>query len=472
MLTIAITYILLLFAIQRFTAKKDANETFFRGERNSPWYAVAFGMVGASVSGVSFVSVPGWITSTNFHYLQTCIGFIVGYLLVARVLLPVYYRNNLTSIYEYLEQRFSLSARRTGSAFFLLSKLMGAAVRLYIVCLILQQFVLSAYGFSFAQTALLVISIIYLYTRRGGIRTIVFTDCLQTFVMLACIFVILCVVTGRMGLDFGGTMHHVLSSPYARVFEWQDFSSSQHFLKQFFSGIFIVLVMTGLDQDMMQKNLTCRTLAESQRNMCCYGLLFLPVNLLFLVLGVLLHSYAQGMGIQATGDQLLPSLCLGGYLGHGAMLLFSLGIMAACMSSADSAMTSLTTSICVDICRRQEDNRLRRLMHPFVGLAMLGLVCFIYYIGSSSAIDTVYVLASYTYGPLLGLFAFGLFTKRQVRGRWLPFVCLAAIGITYALDRCSILYWHYKFGYELLMINGLLAMTGMFISSFGIQRRR
>ncbi len=462
-LIIAAGYFVLLFFVSRLVGR-DGNAAFYTGERRSPWWAVAFGMLGASLSGVSFVSVPGWVAASGMTYLQMCLGFIVGYLVVAFVLLPIYYRNNDTTIYGYLDRRFGLTAYRTGASFFLLSKLTGAAVRLYLVCLILQHVVLDTMGVPFGFTAFVVLLLIWLYTRRSGIRAVVWTDCLQTLVLLLSLIFLIYNVMQAMGLDAAEACQYIKQSPMSRMWVWNDFASRQHFVKQFLSGVFIVIVMTGLDQDMMQKNLTCRSLGQSQLNMSLYGMLYVPVNLLFLSFGILLYGYAETQGITAQGDQLLPTICASGTLGEIVFALFIVGVVAAAFSSADSAMTSLTTSLCVDIFQRPDDERLRKAAHPLVALAMYVVIMLVYIIGSSSVIDAVYMLASYTYGPLLGLFAFGITTKRRPRTRLIPLVCLGSMALTYGIERLGT-EMNYNFGYELLMINGMLTYACLYVLS-------
>ena len=470
-LTVAliVAYFLLLAGVARITARHSDNDTFFSARRRSPWWAVAFGMLGASLSGVTFVSVPGMVRASDMTYMQMCLGFIPGYAMVAFVLLPVYYRLGVTSIYTYLDRRFGLSAYRTGASFFLLSKLLGAAVRLYLVCLILQRIVFDALGCPFWLTALIILLLIWLYTHRGGIGTIVWTDCLQTIVLLTALVLIISALLRAEGWGIGTAVSLVRASGMSRIFEFSDWTSRQYFWKQFLSGAFIVVVMTGLDQDMMQKNLTCRTLHESQKNMIVNGLLYVPVNLLFLSLGVLMFLFAahHGITLPDSSDEVMPLLCAGGYLGQGALAFFTLGIVAAALSSADSALTALTTSTCVDLFNRPADERLRRCMHIVVSLIVLLVILAIKALNNTSVIDAVYTIASYTYGPLLGLFAFGLFVPKRVQPapRAIPFICVVAPLICYALSYLSSTYWHYHFSYELLLLNGALTALGLYLAS-------
>ena len=461
-------YFCLLFVISRITARRATNESFYRADRRSPWYMVAFGMVGASISGVTFVSVPGMVQQSQMAYLQVCLGFIVGYVIVAFMLLPLYYRLNLTSIYTYLGQRLGRQSYQTGAWFFLLSKMTGAALKFYVVCMIMQRFVFDGVGVPFWVNAVGMVMLIWLYTHRGGIKTLVVTDTLQTLCLLTALLLIIYKVVGTLDMTVGETVQAVASSPMSRVFVFDDWQSPHYFWKQFLSGIFIVIVMTGLDQDMMQKNLTCRTLREAQKDMCSYGMAFVPVNLLFLSLGVLLTM----LGIGGKGDELLTAY-VGTFLvgGNSVALipvLFTLGIVAASFSTADSALTSMTTSYCVDICQRPADERLRKRTHMVMCLLFVLFILLFRYINSTSLIDAIYTMVSYTYGPLLGLFAFGLFTRLKPRDGWVPYICVASPLLCYGVDVLAQSQWGYHFGYELLMINGMLTFIGLWISARGI----
>jgi Na+/proline symporter len=425
---------------------------------------VAFGMVGASISGVTFVSVPGMVQQSQMTYLQTCLGFVLGYVMVAFVLLPLYYRLNLTSIYAYLGTRFGRHSHKTGSCFFLLSKMAGASVRFYVVCIILQRFVFQPLGVPFAVTVVGLVLLIWLYTWQGGIKTLVWTDSLQTICLFAALLIIIYKVVDDMGLTFGGAVSAIQASPLSQVFVWDDWMSKQYFWKQFLSGAFIVVVMTGLDQDMMQKNLTCKTLRGAQKDMCTYGVAFLPANLLFLSLGVLLTMLGTG----AVSDELLPAYVEGAASLHPSPItlhLFTLGIVAASFSSADSALTSLTTIVCVDIVGRQDDERLRRRVHIGVCAVFVLFILLFKVLNSTSLIDAVYIIAGYTYGPLLGLFAFGLFTRLRPCDSWAPYICVASPLLCYGADALAQSLWNYHFGYELLMLNGLLTFLGLWISA-------
>ncbi|MDY3268645.1 MAG: sodium:solute symporter [Phocaeicola sp.] len=468
-----IIYFGILLLISRLTAKSHSdNDAFFRGNRQSPWYIVSFGMIGASLSGVTFVSVPGMVKSIDMTYMQTCMGFFVGYLIIAHVLLPIYYKLNLTSIYSYLGQRIGNSSYKTGASFFLLSKMLGAAARLYLVCIILQHYVFDAYNIPFAVTAVGTVLLIWLYTHKSGIRTIVWTDSLQTLCLLLALGLILFNVSETLNLSLSGIADTIRNSKESRIFVFDDWQSKQNFFKQFFSGIFITIVMTGLDQDMMQKNLSCRNLREAQKNMYCYGISFVPVNFLFLSLGILLMVAASQMNIAIPdkGDDLLPMFAAGGYLGYTVLVLFTIGIIAAAFSSADSALAALTTSFCIDILNtgkygEEKAVRIRKITH--LGICTVFVMCILAFeaIGSQSVIDTIYVLASYTYGPLLGLFCFGLFTKLKPNDKYVPAVAIASPVICYMIDYITFHATGYKFGYEMLMFNGLLTFSGLWLLS-------
>ena len=467
-LIIILAYFAILFGISRLTSKKADNSTFYRANRRAPWYMVAFGMIGASISGVTFVSVPGMVLTSQMTYLQMCLGFIVGYLVIAFVLLPLYYRLNVTTIYTYLGQRLGQRSYLTGASFFLLSKMTGAAVRFYVVCIILQQFVFSPAGIPFAVNVVVMVLLIWLYTRRGGIGTLVFTDSFQTLCLFTALILIILSVIDQMHLSVSEAITTIANSEMSRVFVFDDWMSPHNFWKQFLSGVFVAIVMTGLDQDMMQKNLTCKTLRDAQKDMCTYGMAFVPANLLFLALGILLAILAGGE-VTMKGDALLPTYIqscsdLSPLIAHLLPLFFAIGIVAASFSSADSALTSLTTCFCVDICRQPDNEALRKKMHVVMcGFFMLFILLF-RQLNSTSLIDAIYILASYTYGPLLGLFTFGLFTKRQPNDRLVPYICIASPLLCYALDIMVQHVWDYRFGYELLMLNGLLTFVGLYFT--------
>lgn len=463
LLTILLYFVVLTFYSRFVTGRKSSNETFFRGNRKSPWYMVAFGMVGASISGITFVSVPGMVMKSGMAYLQTCIGFIFGYIAVAFILLPIYYRLNLTTIYSFLRDRVGQSGYKTGASFFLLSKMTGAAARFYVVCILLNDYVIGPMcpsvdkALLFPVIIIAMVALIWLYTKSGGIKTLVWTDTLQTTCMFTALLLIIYNVVSYLGMDASEAASAVWNSP-------NGLSSVSFNFVSIISGMFIVIVMTGLDQDMMQKNLTCRSLRDAQKDMCTYGVAFVPANLLFMCLGMLLILLTSKMGMQlpASGDDLLPMFAATGILGTPVIVLFTIGIMAASFSSADSALTALTTTYCVDICERPSDERLRHRVH--VAMAIIFAVCILAFkaFNSTSLIDAIYIMCSYTYGPLLGLFAFALTSrKRPQKQSFIPYICIASPLICYALDTICTNYFSYHFGYELLMINGALTYLGL-----------
>ena len=479
-LLIIVAYFGLLLLIAWITGRKSSsNDAFFLGNRKSPWYIVAIGMVGSSLSGVTFVSVPGWVRQIDMTYMQTVLGFFFGYVLIANVLLPLYYKLRLTSIYTYLETRIGRRSYKTGASFFLLSKIIGAAARLYLVVLILQTYVFSTWNIPFGITVIVSILLVWLYTYRSGVKTIIWTDTLQALCLVGTLVVIIWQVKDRMGLDMTGMWQAVTDSPHFRMFEWNDWGSTQHFVKQFFSGIFITIVMTGLDQDMMQKNLSCKSLKDAQKNMYTYGLAFTPINFLFLCLGVLLLTLAarQGITLPASGDDILPMFCTSGILGSTILIFFTIGIIAAAFSSADSALTALTTSFCVDILGIEKEQakkakQTRMNVHLLISALFIVIIMIFKALNNRSVIDAIYVIASYTYGPLLGLFAFGLFTKRQPIDRYVPYLCIASPLICFTLEQWVLHVAGYRFGYEMLMINGAITFVGLWLTSLRKVRGR
>jgi len=472
LLTIAL-YFGILLIIARITGRKGgSNAAFFKGENKSPWYIVSFGMIGASISGVTFVSVPGMVRGIDMTYMQTVFGFFFGYLIVAHVLLPLYYKLNLTSIYTYLGTRIGNRAYKTGASFFLLSRLVGAAAKLYLVCLILYTYVFQHWNVPFWSIAAVTVFLIWLYTKKSGIKTIIWTDTVLTFCLLAALILIIVETAQILHLDFGGVVSTIQHNEHFRIFEFNDWQSRQNFFKQFFSGIFIVIVMTGLDQDMMQKNLSCKNLKEAQKNMYCYGFSFIPVNFLFLCLGILLLVLGQSMNLTlpALADDILPMFAAQGYLGPSVLILFSIGIIAASFSSSDSALTSLTTCFCVDILgigKESEEvaTKKRRRVHFGMSVALVLVIIIFQIVNNKSVIDAIYTIASYTYGPLLGLFAFGLFTRLQPRDKYVPYVAVASPVICYTISSLVEQHTGYKFGYEMLMFNGTLTFAGLLLIS-------
>lgn len=472
-LSTILIYFCVLMVMGRITSRKSDNETFYRGERKSPWYMLAFGLVGASVSGITFVSVPGMVMKQDMTYIQTCIGFIFGYFLVAFVLLPIYYKFNLTTIYTFLKMRLGQRSYKTGALFFLLSEMTGTALRFYVVCSILQRFVFGQFHLPFALTVVMLVALIWLYTRRGGIKTIVWTDTFQTLCMMVALLMIIYHVMDHLGLSVGEAVSAVAANSHSRIFVFDDFMSTQNFFKQFFSGIFIVVAMTGLDQHMMQKNLTCKTLRDAQKDLCVGGFFFLPVNLLFLSLGVLLMILAsrEGIALPTDSDQLMPMFTASGWMGNLVLVLFSIGIVAASFSGTDSALTAITTSVCVDLKERPDDERLRRIAH--LGVCALFAVFILMFdaLNSTSIIDAIYILLSYTSGPLLGLFAYAIIMRRGVNDRLVPYICVASPLVCFAIDKATTALTGYKFGYELLMLNGLLVFLGMMLTARGCSRQ-
>lgn len=465
-LTTILIYFCVLMLMGRVTSRRSNNDMFYRGERKSPWYMLAFGLVGASISGITFVSVPGMVIKQDMTYLQTCLGFILGYFVVAFVLLPVYYRLNLTTIYTYLKKRLGQRSYKTGALFFLLSEMTGTALRFYVVCSILQRFVFGQFGLPFGVTVVMLVLLIWLYTRRGGIKTLVWTDTFQTLCMMAALVIIIAEVIGRLDLTTIEAVKAVAANAHSRIFVFDDWMSTQNFFKQFISGIFIVVVMTGLDQHMMQKNLTCKTLRDAQKDMCVGGFFFVPVNLLFLSLGVLLLLLAQkeGIAVPADSDELLPMFTASGKMGSLVLVLFSIGIVAASFSGTDSALTAVTTSFCVDIKERPADERLRRIAHLGVCALFALFILLFKVINSTSVIDAIYIILSYTSGPLLGLFAYGITTKCRVNDKLVPYVCIISPVICFGIDQVTSSLTGYRFGYELLLLNGMLVFLGLLIT--------
>lgn len=449
------------------------NRAFFQGTGHSPWYVVSIGMVGASISGVTFVSVPGMVLSNDMLYMQTVLGFFVGYVLIAEILLPLYYSLDSPSIYTYLLNRFGNRSYKTGSAFFLLSKITGAAVKLYVVVLTLQYFILDDLGIPFGVTAAVILLMVWLYTRRGGIKTIVWTDMIQTLCLLGAMGLLIVQACNSMDIGAGEACRIIWKDEHFRWFEWSDWHSKQHFVKQFTSGIFIALVMTGLDQDMMQKNLTIRNIKDAKRNIYIYGFSFVPVNFLFMCLGILLLVFAgrTGLTLPSSTDDILPMLATQGYLGRASCLLFVIGIVAASFSSVDSALTALTTSFCLDILGREDDVKVRRRTHVGMAILILAIVLILNAAKNTSLLDIIYVIAGYTYGPLLGLYAFGLFTDRIAKDRRTPLIALASPLVCGALQFICTKFLGYSFGYEILMINGMLTFTALWMSSSKCSKR-
>jgi SSS family transporter len=471
-LAIIAGYFALLVGISRLTTRHTRTDSFYLGNRRSPWYVIAIGMIGSSISGVTFISVPGMVGASGFSYLQMAAGFVVGYIVVAQVLLPLYYRLGLTSIYTYLQGRFGTYSYKTGALFFILSRLLISAVRLLVVSVVLQQLVFDKLGIPFCINVIITVLLIFVYTQKGGIKTIIWTDLLQTVVMLAALALVMWSVADNLGLSVSGVGESVWHSELSRTLFFDDATDKRYFWKQFLAGAFTVITMTGLDQDLMQKNISCRNLREAQRNMQCYGLAFLPVNLLFLTLGALFIQFMQQRGITppAAPDNIFATVVLSDYLPAVTMVFFIIGITAAAYSSADSALAALTTSFTIDILGiKNDDARLpakRRMVHLGFTVVFIAMVLLIKYIGSDSLINTIYKIAGYTYGPLLGLFAFGLLTRRRVCDRRVPLAAAISPVFAWLLAEISpILFGGYQFGFELLIVNGMFCFVGLWIVS-------
>ncbi|PZV83011.1 SSS family transporter [Algoriphagus aquaeductus] len=470
-LVVISAYFLLLFLISWFTSRKVTADTFFTGDRQSPWFLVAFGMIGASLSGVTFISVPGEVGNSNFFYFQVVLGYTLGYFTIAKVLLPLYYRLNLVSIYSYLEDRFGFWSYKTGSFFFILSRALGSSLRLYLVASVLQLILFDSLGIPFWVSVLITVGLIWLYTHRGGIKTVVWTDTLQTAFMLASVVVTIILIGKDLEIkSLGAYISAVAQDDRSAVFNW-DWKAGTNFFKQFISGAFITIVMTGLDQDMMQKNLTCRTLGDAQKNMFWFTIILVIVNLLFLSLGVMLYLYteAKGIALPAKSDQLFPMLATQHFSAFTG-IVFVLGITAAAYSSADSTLTALTTSFCYDFLQIERkyapEKRvaIRKKVHlAFTGLMFLLILAF-YWLNDQSVINSVFIIAGYTYGPLLGLYSFGLFTKLQTNDRWVPAIAVIAPLLTFVISSNSEKWlWGYKFGFEALILNGALMFLGLYL---------
>lgn len=462
-------YFAILIAISFFTGKDADNNSFFLANRKSPWYVVAFGMIGASLSGVTFISVPGWVGNSQFSYMQVVLGYLVGYFVIATILMPLYYRLNLTTIYTYLKERFGNTSYKTGAAYFLLSRIIGSAFRLYIVANVLQITVFDKWNVPFEITVIITILFIWLYTFKGGIKTIIWTDTLQTLFMLLAVGLSIWLIGKDLGLGITEMIDTISKSKYSQIFFFDDVNDKRYFWKQFISGIFIAISMTGLDQDMMQKNLSCKNLKEAQINMFSFSFVLVFVNLFFLALGALLYIYAETKGIEIPkrSDDLYPMLATQGYLNITVGVFFIIGLIAAAYSSADSALTALTTSFCIDIIDIKnkpidKQEKIRKQVHIGISLAMALVIIIFRIINDDSVISAVFTAAGYTYGPLLGLFAFGLITKISIKDKWVPIVCILSPIICYILNIYSKdIFFGYQIGFELLLLNGILTFIGL-----------
>lgn len=470
---VILVYFLALYLISWHTGKGATNATFFTGNRKSPWFLVAFGMIGASLSGVTFISVPGWVGVNQFSYMQMVLGYIVGYYVIILVLLPLYYKLQLTSIYTYLEVRFGQNSYKTGAWFFLISRTIGSAFRLYLSAMVLQYVLFNKLHIPFALSVSIIVLFIYLFTYKGGIKTVVYTDTIQTAFMLASLIGCVWVINQKLDFNLPQMFYAIADSNYSQIFYFDDWNDKKHFVKQFFSGAFIAIVMTGLDQDLMQKNLSCKSLPDAQKNIKWYSMAFIPVNFLFLSLGALLYIYSAKMGVAlpAHSDELFPMIATSNAMPVFFSAIFIIGLVSCTYSSADSALTALTTSFTIDIMQAQKkgDSQLektRKYTHIGMSILLVILILLFKLINNQSVISAVFTAAGYTYGPLLGLFAFGLFSKKQVRDNWVPYLCIASPIICYVLNLYSeSLFNGYKFGFELLMLNGAITYLGLWLSS-------
>ncbi|MEP4094976.1 sodium:solute symporter [Reichenbachiella sp.] len=462
-------YFILLMTIAHFTSKNSDAESFFTANRQSPWYLVAFGMIGASLSGVTFISVPGEVGNSHWAYFQMVLGYLVGYFVIATVLLPLYYKMNLVSIYQYLDSRFGEMSYKVGAFFFLISRVIGASFRLFLVASVLQIVFFDAFDIPFSVSVFVTIALIWLYTFKGGIKTIVWTDTLQTLFMLLAVGISISVISDQLDLSLSDLFGVLQTSELSDTFIW-EWNAPRNFFKQFFAGAFIAIVMTGLDQDMMQKNLTCRSLGDAQKNVFWFSIVLIFANLLFLSLGVLLYHFVEAnqIDLTQTTDALYPYLAMN-HFGILGGIVFLLGVTAAAYSSADSALTALTTSFYIDFLDKnpsEEDGKNRLLVHLGFSILIFVVILIFEAINDDSVINSVFRVAGYTYGPLLGLYAFGLFTRKQVEDQYVPMICLMAPTFSYLINLYSEdLFGGYRFGFELLLVNGLLTYLGLLLIS-------
>jgi len=471
-LLIILIYFVVLYGVSYFTSRKADNQTFFSANKKSPWYLVAYGMIGASLSGVTFISIPGWVGQSQFSYMQVVLGYFAGYMVIAHVLLPLYYRLNLTTIYGYLEQRFGLVSYQTGAMFFIISRVVGASFRMFLMAGVLHHTVFEHFGIPFYATAFISVFLIWVYTAKGGIKTIIYTDLLQTTFMLVAVLLTIGFIALR--LDFGWMQigSKIMASNYSQIFFFDDFKNANFFWKQFFSGMFITIVMTGLDQDMMQKNLTCRNIGDAKKNMMWFSALLVPVNFIFLMLGALLYMYvdAHAIHVPAKADMLYPFLATGGEFPYYIGIIFILGLVAAAYSSADGALTALTTSFSIDILRidKKHDTlkqvKIRKQIHILFSVILALSIVIFNEISDDSVIKSLLDAAGYTYGPLLGLFAFGLLTKYKIRENLVIPILVSSPFITFAIKFANEHFNNsYQIGFELLIINGLITFIGLWL---------
>lgn len=469
---ILVTYFVVLLAISFYTSKNATSDTFFSGNKQSAWYLVAFGMIGTSLSGVTFISVPGAVGGGGWHYFQLVIGFFIGYFVVAYVLLPLYYKYNLTSIYRYLEYRLGFKAYQWGAGYFILSRTLGATVRLYLVVNVLQIFVFEELGIPFELTTLLIMAMIVMYTFKGGVKTIVWTDTLQTLFMLLALVVCIFSIKSTFDWDWS-TVWNEMGKRKLTGLWGTDFLKKDHFLKHILGGAFITITMTGLDQEMMQKNISVKTLKDAQKNIVSFSFVLLLVNALFLFLGGMLYLYAQENGLNYLPDDMFPTI-VQQHLPQGIFIIFIIGLISALFPSVDGAITALTSSFCIDILgfqrktelTEEKKNYTRKIVHISFAFVFTALVFYFKFKNDKSIIDLIFVIAAYTYGPLLGLFSFGILTKRKLKDWMVPIVCLASPVLCYVLDKNSVeLFSGYIFGNEMLILNGFITFTLLYITS-------
>ena len=472
---VIIVYFTVLYFIAHYTSKGANNLDFYNASKTSPWFVVAFGMVGASLSGVTFVSLPGSVLNNQFAYLQMVMGYAVGYAVIMYVLLPLYYKRNLISIYGYLNQRFGKYSQKTGSVFFMLSRIIGASFRMYLMTMVLHDFIFAHFGVPFWLTLLVSLVLIWSYTVKGGIKTIIWTDTLQTLFMIIAVIVAVMTIATQLNFDFSSVYNEINSSQHSQIFffdgGWED---KNNFFKQFLGGAFIAIVMTGLDQDMMQKNLSCKNLKDSQKNIRWFFVILVIVNVIFMAMGAFLYIYAEKVGLSLpvneagaiVTDKTFPTIALNhmpAYLG----VVFLVGLLAAAYSTADSALTSLTTSFCVDILGKINIPAVKRmLIHVGFTIVLFLTILTFRYVLEASVIQNLFRMAGFTYGPLLGLFAYGIFSKKQIRDKYVPYIAVLAPIMTYFIDKNSEqLLFGYKFGFELLLVNGVLMYLGLLLIS-------
>jgi Na+/proline symporter len=477
LLSFLLGYFILLIAVAYFTSRKNSdNASFFIANRNSKWYLVAFGMIGTALSGVTFISVPGAVGKTDFGYFQFILGNAVGFIIIATVLLPLYYRLNIISIYTYLERRFGFWSYKTGAVIFLVSRTIGSAFRLYLVAIVLQKFIFDAWNVPFWLTIVLCLVLIWAYTHKGGLKTIIITDTLQTVFLLLSVVLSIYFIANSLNLDFAGTFEAVKESSYSKIFFWEDFMGSKtHFLKQFLGGVFVTIAMTGLDQDLMQKNLSMKTIGEAQKNMFTFTTVFVILNLFFLSVGALLYMYASQNGIDVnalkTPDYLYPEIALN-HLNIIPGIIFMLGLTAATFATTDSALTALTTSFCIDFLHfdkkaDQNDPKLvtkRHLVHVGFSIVMVLVILIFKIINNESVVNAIFKAAGYTYGPLLGLFSFGMFTRKAVKDKLVPYICVLSPILCFIIDMNSMNWFNYALGFELIILNGLITFLLLWIT--------